>query len=104
MVDNQRSGRQHRRRDTGERQRIRATRERHTPAIGGGEKFLSERRHSRAEFGYSTLSIHRCGYSISTGRGRVAGPVHTALNRSIPTRSTTWSTKALPRVYWLSLA
>jgi hypothetical protein len=29
----------------------------------------------------------------------VCGPVQTALNRVIPTRFTTWSTNALPRVY-----
>src|SRR5271165_733694 len=104
VIHDQRGGRQQGGRDGGERQRIRAPRQRHAPAIGAGEVLLGERRYGRAELRYSTRSIHRCGYSISIGRGRVSGPVHTVLNRFIPTRSTTWSTNALPRVYWLSLA
>ena len=65
---------------------------------------LRERLDSRAQLAYSTLSIHRCGSSISAGNGSVSGPDQIVLKRSIPTRSTTWSTNALPRVYWLSLA
>ena len=77
--------------------------QRHTPSFDGGHMGLNERLDSRAQLP-TTRSIHRCGSSISSGSGSVSGLVQIVLNRSIPTRSTTWSTNALPRVYWLSLA
>lgn len=89
---------------SGERQRVRAAGEPHAPTVAGVEMDPSELLRSRTQLRYSTLSIHRCGFSISAGNGSVSGPDQIVLNSFIPARSTTWSTNALPRVYWLSLA
>src|ERR1700761_5937053 len=104
VVHDQRGGGLQAGRHRGERQGIRSAGQRHPPSLEGGEMGLAERLDSRAQLPYSSLSIHRWGSSISIGKGSVSGPVQIALKRSIPTRPTTWSTNALPRVYWLSLA
>jgi len=99
MVDDQRSGRLGRGRDGGERQRIRTAGQRDTPAFVAGGVVADESCDGRLQRCYSTLSIHRCGPSISVGSGRVSGLDQMALNLAIPTRPTTWSTNALPLVY-----
>ena len=99
VVDDQGCGGQRRSRGGGQRQRVGATGQCHAPERRVSKPGRGEPGQRRAQPGYSTRSIHRCGSSISSGSGRVWAAVQTALKRAIPTRSTTWSTKALPRVY-----
>src|SRR5690606_36935829 len=104
VVDDQRGGGLELGRHRGQGQRVRTAGQRHTPAVVGAGPGAFERGQRRPQGGYSTRSIHRCGSSISAGSGRVSGLSQDRLNRSMPTFATTWSTNALPRVYWLILA
>ena len=99
VVDDEGHGGQDCRGGGRQRQRVRAARQRHAPRPRLGQPARGEVGQRAAQPVYSTRSIHRCGFWISSGSGSVAGPVQTVLNRSMPTLATTWSTKALPRVY-----
>ncbi len=89
VVDDQGGRRLQLRGDGRQRKRVRPTRQRDAPPVVVGDVAATEGRHRGAQRAYSTLSIHRCGSSISVGSGSVSGPDQIMLNRAIPTRSTT---------------